>query len=382
MTSTPRKQTWFLAMSLIAGSLLWQASEVVSADWGYDPADRAKQNNGKAPGSSDWSAHETDELKRPSAADHSVKTAPPKKPGVKTSTAQGAAKPQTTATAMFNQPDVIDTDKSMRVKQARTESAKQQLLDKNEKLVNEWLEIYGLVAAEPLTDEQRSRFKQKLMTVAAAASAKNGNSSFASVHKFWPLVKNCCHQNIEQQANYRDLFRTLLRLESHDKQANPIEVEMIGELLGPERIAVPENPPLTEEAVEAYADMTCFIYAQTHPGKTVDALDNRTVFVATMEHRYMSGATFLEKLAMSYFALKWSKFKVLYADADEGEKQKLFKRISGATPESLRKDIVNDTLDAVLNNGPWVHALTSSSDLAVPKIPPKMIEEKAHALSL
>ena len=379
MISTPRKRYWFLAMSLIAVLSLWHAPQNVSADWGYDSADKSKQNNSKVGGGSEWSAHETDELKRPSAADHSAKTAPQKKPGVKTSASPTGAKPQTTATAMFNQPDVIDVDRSMRVKQAKNESAKQQVLDKNEKLVDEWLEIYGLVASEPLTAEQRSRFKQKLMTVALA---KSGNATFASVHKFWPLVKNCCHQNVEQQANYRELFRTLLRLESHDKQSNPIEVELIGELMGPERIAVPEVPPLTEEAVEAYADMTCFIYAQTHPGKTVDAEDNRTVFVATMEHRYMNGASPLEKLAMSYFALKWSKFKVLYADADEDEKKKLFKRISGATPESLRKDIVNDTLDAVLNNGPWVHALTSSSDLSVPKLPPKMIEEKAHALSL
>lgn len=379
MTSTLRNKTWFTAMSLIAASSLCHGSSVAVADWGYDPADKnARQNNSKSAGNSDWSAHETDELKRPSA-DHAAKTAPQKKAGARATTAPAAAKPQTTATAMFSQPEVIDVDKSMRVKQARTETAKQQLLDKNEKLVDEWLELYGLVASEPLTEEQRSRFRQKLMVV---ASAKSGNSSFSSIHKFWPLVKNCCHQNIEQQANYRDLFRTLLRLEVHDKQANPGEVELIGEVLGPERIAVPENPPLTEEAVEAYADMTCFIYAQTHPGKTVDALDNRTVFVATMEHRYMNDATHLEKLAMSYFALKWTKFKVLYADADDSDKQKLFKRISGTTPESLRKDITNDTLDAVMNNGPWVHALTSSSELAVPKLPPKMIEEKAHAKSL
>jgi anti-sigma28 factor (negative regulator of flagellin synthesis) len=370
-----------MAMSLIAAYSIACSSPEVFADWGYDQSDKNARQNASKPGASgDWSAHETDELTRPVPTSQSARTSQSKRPGQKATGAATETKSPATRTAMFSQPDEINLDKSMRVRQAKVETAKQQILEVNEKLVNQWLELYGLVSKEPLTDEQQSRFKQKLMAVAAAQ--KPGVSSFSSIQKFWPQVKSCCHQNVEQQANYRELFRALMRLEVHDKQANPNEVELINEVLGLERIAVPENPPLTEEAVEAYADMTCFIYAQTHPGKTVDALDNRTVFVATLEHRYLNEATPLEKLAMSYFALKWSKFKVLYGDADESDKQKLFKRISGLTPESLRKDITNSTLDAVLNNGPWVHALTSSSELAVPKLPPKMIEEKAHAKSL
>ncbi|MFX5999100.1 hypothetical protein ABTF05_22220, partial [Acinetobacter baumannii] len=82
----------------------------------------------------------------------------------------------------------------------------------------------------------------------------------------------------------RDLFKALLRLEKRSGIANPEEDDIVDELLGPERVAVPGTPPLTEDAVEAYANMTCFIYEKTHPGKTVDALDNRTVFVASIEH--------------------------------------------------------------------------------------------------
>ncbi|HEY9682101.1 MAG TPA: hypothetical protein V6C86_11025 [Oculatellaceae cyanobacterium] len=329
-------------------SIFTPFSSAFAYDWGYDsPPSQAKEQSKPAPAFT-----ENDQLIRPASNTSKVNTSTVSSTRVKSTKAD---KP--TKVAAFAQPDVIDVDKAVRSKQARLDLQHQQDLEKYQKLASKWLELYSLVSAEPLTDEQKSRLNEKLLK----AASKN-SPGFAAIDKFWPQVKKVCLANTEQQANYRDLLRALFRLELREAKANSLENEIVSEVIGPERIAVPDKPPLTEDAVEAYADMTCFIYNQTHPGKTVDALDNRTVFVGTLEKRYMNTTNPLEKLAMSNFALKWSKFKVLYADASDTDKDKLFKRISGASPESLRKDISNPALDALMNNGPWVHALTTTSD--------------------
>ena len=324
-----------------------------AADWGYD--DPGKKGGGE---SKVTTPEEYDDMKRqPSPHVDPGKTA--KVTSAHSAKSKDANPAKSKVATSFLQPDVIDVDHAMKLKQAKVESLKQRQLDKQHRLAGEWLELYSLVATEPLTDEQRKRFEERLVKAAA-----QGSPDFESIDKFWPQVKKVCLSNPEQQANYRDLLRALFRLEMRQQKVNPVESELVGELIGPERVAVPDKPPLTEDAVEAYADMTCFIYNQTHPGKTVDALDNRTVFVATIEKRYMHSESPLEKLAMSNFALKWGKFKVLYADADDADKEKLFKRISGTSLESLRKDIVNPPMDALMNNGPWVHALTAANDPA------------------
>jgi hypothetical protein len=327
-------------------------SSASAYDWGYDsPPPQNRDQSKPMPAFT-----ENDPLARPSAQAAKAETSPPR--GAATAAKSRNSKSNKPAkVASFSQPDVIDIDRAMRTKQVKIDTQRQQDLEKYHRLAAQWVELYSLVSTDPLTDEQKTRLEEKLVKAAA-----KGSKGLDAIDKFWPQVKKVCLANVEQQANYRDLLRALFRLELRDSKPNPLENEIVSEVIGPERIAVPDKPPLTEDAVEAYADMTCFIYNQTHPGKTVDALDNRTVFVGTLEKRYMNTANPLEKLAMSNFALKWGKFKVLYADANETDKDKLFKRISGASPESLRKDITNTTLDALMNNGPWVHALTATND--------------------
>ncbi len=336
------KRRLFLRTFLLALLLSQMGISPLAAtatDWGYDDP----VPNKKSPAAATSPETPYDDMKRQPAPKQPATT---KTPGAKSKMA-----------ASFLQPDVIDVDHALRAKQAKNESLKQRQMEKQRMLASEWLELYSLVAVDPLTDEQKRRFEEKLVKAAGL-----GKADFEAIDKFWPLVKKTCLANTEQQSNYRDLFRALFRLEMRQQKENPIESELVAEIIGPERVAVPDNPPLTEDAVEAYADMTCFIYNQTHPGKSVDALDNRTVFVATLERRYMHCESSLEKLAMSNFALKWGKFKVLYADANDADKDKLFKRVSGTSPEPLRKDMINPALDAVMKNGPWVPALTSTND--------------------
>ncbi len=255
----------------------------------------------------------------------------------------------------FAQPEMIDIDGRIRQKKEAAETSSRKRLDRVHDLTDQWLGVFELLPDQKLSEEQRNRFRSKLFSWANSPQ----HASFEAVSHFWPQVAKAIRDTPEQHDNYKDLFKALFRLEKRSGVANQQEDEILDELLGPERIAVPGSPPLTEDAVEAYADMTCFIYGQTHPGKTVDALDNRTVFVATIEHKFEDTESLPEKLAIANFALKWSKFRIMYAAANDIEKEKLLHRLTGSSSESLRKDITNSALDAVLANGPWTAALNA-----------------------
>ena len=236
--------------------------------------------------------------------------------------------------------------------------------DKQTRAVESWLELYQLVSL----DNELTENQQKLIHQSLYAKLMAGQSAdVLGILEFWPTVKRVCQLMPNQQGNYKDLFKSLMRLQLRSAHANESslsqtaigELEAMSQLLGPERVAVQGEPPLTDSAIQAYADMACFIFEQNHPGRTVDAEDNRTMFANVICDKYRNAPDGAAREAMLNFDLTWAKFKILWTKGNtEDHQQMLAQWNTGAKPAmacpTVKRPPVNDlTLATVLNNGPW-----------------------------
>lgn len=221
-----------------------------------------------------------------------------------------------------------------------------------------WLQLFQIAAKAPLGYEQQKRFEDYML-----AKAKLGGkytTEVRAVLKFWPTLMAGLRNKPELEAGYVSLFHALLRI----REAMPLEKvnvegeltsdsDLITELLGVQRIAVTGTPALTEEAINAYADLTCFIYEQKHPGKTVDADDNRALLARVVADKFQNAPTDNDRKAMARFDLAWAKFRILWDNADAPTRKimldKLTKDGAGSTL-SLTKDPL---LEQVLAAWPW-----------------------------
>ncbi len=214
--------------------------------------------------------------------------------------------------------------------------------------VSDWLQLFDLVAASPLSDEQKSRFEQTIN----GALSKNPQP-ILSICGYWPLVTEAMAQNDEQKDNYRNLLRALLRQKQHlaaTTKSSLFDSDTLGEILGPTRIAVAGDLPLTEDAINAYADMACFLYERKNPGKSLDATDNRAIFARVIADKFKDAPNYADKNAMAGFDLSWAKFKILWADAGEDERQDLISRLSSGTVGRVTSH--DKALDALLKAWP------------------------------
>ena len=231
-----------------------------------------------------------------------------------------------------------------------------------------WLELLGLVAPvaeakdlpdvsalqSSLMDDQKGRFTEAL------SIARNGKDKLAidSISSFWPLVKKKIADE-DQLANYRLLFRALLRHRSTLGSIDPAEKEMLREALGPERVAVSGDPPLTEAAITAYTDMACFLYSQKNPALSVDADDNRELFEKVIRMKFQDAPSKADKAAMNNFPLSWARFRILYTDATPAMRKTLEKRtVSEAGLNGL--EIQNPPLEKVLKSQLWRSTFTTA----------------------
>lgn len=235
--------------------------------------------------------------------------------------------------------------------------------DRQAQAVEAWLEIYQLVSMDnELTEQQQQLVQQSLYAKLMAGQS----AEVMSVMEFWPTVKRVCQLMPAQLDNYKDLFKALLRLELRTAQQNPAnlsekasgELEVIAQLLGPERVAVPGDPPLTDAAIQAYANMACFIFEQNHPGRTVDAEDNRKLFANVICDKYRNAPDGPSREAMLNFDLTWAKFKILWTKGTEADHQQMLEQwntgAKPAVPAAVKRPPITDmTLGTVLNNGPW-----------------------------
>lgn len=312
-----------LLVSLFAVSN-WNGA-ALAADWGYDEKPKPVQ---------------TPELKAGPAQSLQpgrVKAAPakPSTQAAAKSSAQGAAKPKPSSVGNpFGRSTAVKSGKSSSV-------------GKGSVAVEDWIELYELAAKEPITDEQKDRFRKSV----AHKLTTDRAPEVAQIVEFWPEVRGRIKNNDDGKAAFHALFRALLRYVAKSKNVSDDDATVLSELLGPERIAVPGDPPLTEDSVDAYGDMACFLYEQAHPGKTVDAIDNRTVFASVIARKYTDAPTAADKRAMANFSLTWSKFKVMWLAADEADRKALFAQVSQGKPPA---SAVHDSLvSAIFAHGPW-----------------------------
>jgi hypothetical protein len=217
----------------------------------------------------------------------------------------------------------------------------------DEDAIADWLELLNLASKQPLDEDQRARFRSQLLHKLGT----DRRPEVLSILKFWPQTAQDIKYGIDQKEGYASLYRALLRFESKSKQLSAEDAVILPEVLGAERIALPGDPPLTEDAVDAYSDMACFMYEQRHPGKTIDAVDNRTIFASVICQKYNNAPSPTAKKAMANFALSWAKFKIAWADAGPPQREQLLASLEAGTkpPAELNAKVV----DLIINAGPW-----------------------------
>ncbi|MGE0265272.1 MAG: hypothetical protein AB7V06_21555 [Candidatus Obscuribacterales bacterium] len=229
-----------------------------------------------------------------------------------------------------------------------------------------WLQLYGLVApiakngrliegddlSANLSPEQKSRFRSYL------AGGQSNKNEVVAILDYWPQVSDRI-RDLDQRGNFRLLFRALLRLKARSKSTSEAEKQVIKDSLGPEVVAEPGDPPLTDEAIAAYADMTCFLYEKKNPGRTVDADDNRELFSMVLKGKFRDAPSDRDRAAMANFPLNWAKFRILYTDADEGDRDLLLRKLANASG-TRNATVANQLLEKVLVSSPWKEVVLGS----------------------
>jgi hypothetical protein len=246
-------------------------------------------------------------------------------------------------------------------------------VDQQKKIINAWLNLFGLVSpldekrtlpkgpdyTSQLSDEQKARFTVTLKKMLASKE----QAGYKQIENYWSALTRLL-QDVDHRSNYRVLFRSLLSMRADAPDISQDERDMLHEALGPKRIAEIGPPPLTEDAIDAYTDMTCFLYEQSHPGKTVDADDNRALYGMIVRDKFKKAPTDHDRMAMNQFPLSWAKFRILYTDANPSEKVLLAERI--ASEQGTRGlGIRNVMLEQVLSTPVWRRFVVGSNKVMV-----------------
>lgn len=205
-----------------------------------------------------------------------------------------------------------------------------------------WSQIYQLAAGRKLAADELKKLTELLR--------KSPNQGQA-VLGFWPKVTDYLVSKPSQTENYSRLLRALLRWKARSAPAgSEAESAFISQILGPTRVAVQGTPAFSEEAVEAYADMACFLYEQSNPGKTIDAFDNRAMFASVVCEKFRNAPSDKDKQAMAAFDLAWAKFKVAWDGANETTRASMLAALQKTGANSANANVQDPVLKAVLEN--------------------------------
>ncbi|MBX9722678.1 MAG: hypothetical protein K2X81_14865, partial [Candidatus Obscuribacterales bacterium] len=242
---------------------------------------------------------------------------------------------------------------------AASSSPADAFIDKDQQAARCWLQLFQACSKQPMEYAQQKRM-EAYMLQKARQSPKN-TDELRSILKFWPKMMNDLQKNPEMEMHYADLFKALLRLhERSSSEKTHVEgsefgsdADLIGELLGLQRVAVPGDPAFTEDAVNAYADMAVFIYEQRHDGRTIDANDNRALFAKVVVEKFNRAPTDADQRAMASFDLAWAKFKIIWFSSDDKTKKILLEKLEKTGANSTLTVAKDPLLDAVLSNWPW-----------------------------
>lgn len=233
-----------------------------------------------------------------------------------------------------------------------------------------WSQIYELAAARKLEQQERAHIDE--LVAAKMKAGGQAKDEARSVVSFLPKLTSYLVVHPEQKPNYGALLRALLRWRArrlqpaveaeHQDQLAAEESNLTAEILGPLRLAVPGTVPFSEEAVNAYADMACFIYEQRNPGKSVDATDNRAMFAQVVADKFKDAPTNKDREAMAAFDLAWAKFKIVWTQADESERAVLLDGLLKSGAGAAWSRVKDPMLQLVLSH--WPAAVPASNSVA------------------
>jgi hypothetical protein len=245
----------------------------------------------------------------------------------------------------------------------------------SQSLVQEcWSQVYEIGTGKQLTDEQRSELDQLINQRLAAGSVSAAEAN--AVLSFWPKVGEYLVAHPDQRENYGLLLHALLRYRARNQNAYLAqgktdaliadESAFIAEVLGPVRLSVGGVVPFSEDALNAYTDMACFVYEQQHPGKSVDAADNRDLFGMIIAKKFKEAPTQKDQEAMSGFDLAWAKFKIAWTAADAAHRSVLLDKLVTSGAGVAWAEGRDATLDSVLSNWPGARSTSASASSASP----------------
>ena len=256
-------------------------------------------------------------------------------------------------------PDPTRTLVKESAKDAGSGNSIDNIIDKDMQAARCWLQLFQACSKQTLDYTEQKRMEAYVL--GRERQGGKAKEEFRSVLSFWPKLINDLRDRPEMEMHYRDLFKALLRLhERSNNEKTRIEgspynsdADLISQLLGLERIAVPGEPPFSEDAVDAYADMAVFIYEQQHAGRTIDANDNRTLFAKVVVEKFNRAPTDADRRAMSSFDLAWAKFKIIWFSSSGARQKALLEKLVKAGASSTLTVSKDPLLDLVLSNWPW-----------------------------
>ncbi len=230
-----------------------------------------------------------------------------------------------------------------------------------------WLEIFALCASSATDDDRKeilqlgtiSSDQKNHLKAIIAKKLENPESKarYEGIAAQWKLLRPKITAELDTKESYRLLFRALIRHAMPTIVATNKEFsEYLQDLLGPVRIADSGPPPLTEDAVSAYADMTCFLFKKRKPDRSVDGDDNRQVFVAVIKERFTQAPNAAAKAAMTNFDLTWACFRCRFMEVSESEREKLSQLMASQDSKNsaqLKAELLSPSILKLFAIGPW-----------------------------
>lgn len=253
-------------------------------------------------------------------------------------------------------------------------------MNETEAMVAEcWQQLFELAGNSKLSDDQVQQLR------ALIVSRMNGGAQSAGEAKailsFWPKVTSYLVSHPQQKENYGQLLRSLLRWRARmqsqdlaDAKLNDMatrENDLIVQVLGPVRVAVQAEPPFTEEAVNAYSDMACFVYEQRNPGRSLDASDNREIFANVVCEKFKNAPTEKDRLAMIGFDLTWAKFKIAWEESDNNTRGILLSKLAGSGAGVAWAQVKDPLLEQILGKWP--------APKSAPPVEPMLAKAQSYA---
>ncbi len=237
--------------------------------------------------------------------------------------------------------------------------------DKQPLVVESWKAVYELAGGQNLDGEQQKQLTSLFTRKLGGSPAER--KAAESVLAFWPQLSAYLVANPQQRPNYAALLKALLRYQAraHVEQSGGAKTEgalaededaLIAQVLGAQMMSVAGTVPFSEDAVNAYADMACFIYEQRNPGKSVDAEDNRALFATVVSEKFKAAPSRKDKEAMAGFDLVWAKFRIVWTQADEKRKAALLDSLAKAGAGAALASSHDSLLELVLSHWPMPEA--------------------------